>query len=175
MPLFFLIGFMGSGKSHTGKRLADAMDMDFIDMDELIESNEQQSISEIFEEKGEAYFRVVEQLTLQSIIAENENAFISTGGGVPCFFDNIDVMKANGIVIYLRATPTLLYSRLQNETQQRPILAEQSREELLYFIRKKLRQRAKYYNQAHIEYRQTKSTQNVVKELQDYLLKIVGH
>jgi len=166
---------MGSGKSHTGKRLAESMDMDFIDMDELIEANEQQTISKIFAQKGEAYFRAVEQLTLQSIITENENAFISTGGGVPCFFDNMEVMKANGIVIYLRATPTLLYTRLQKETAQRPILAEQSREELLGFIRKKLRQRSRFYNQAHIEYRQSKPSQDVVAELQDYLLKIVGH
>jgi shikimate kinase len=92
MKPFFLIGYMGSGKTTLGKQLAKKLNLQFVDMDLFIENRYHKSISEIFKEKGEDGFREIERRTLQEI-AGFENVIISTGGGLPCFFDNMDLMN----------------------------------------------------------------------------------
>ena len=96
----FLLGFMGSGKSHWGRQWSDVYDLKFIDLDEKIENQEHKSIIEIFENEGEDYFRQKEAILLRSLIKE-DNCIISCGGGTPCFFDNMDWMNEQGITIWL--------------------------------------------------------------------------
>jgi len=96
--LIFLIGFMGSGKSFIGRNLAPILDFEYIDMDKYIEEKEALSITEIFEQKGEVYFREQEHLFIKNIDT-TKNYVISTGGGVPCFYNNMDLMNEKGLTI----------------------------------------------------------------------------
>lgn len=148
----YLIGYMGSGKSSMGKKLAARMGYSFLDLDRIIEEEEQRSISEIFTEKGEAAFRMMERLALHSTF-DKENIVVSTGGGAPVFFDNMEMMNKNGICIYLKADPDVLVSRLIRHQHLRPIIASLNPEELLGFIHEQLEKRAPFYEKAkmHIE------------------------
>src|SRR4051794_20436872 len=97
----FLIGFMGSGKTHWGSRLAERFHLPFFDLDKVISEKEQKTIPEIFAEKGEEYFRYCEKQSLEQLVEENTEFIISCGGGTPCFFNNIRFMKDKGKVIWL--------------------------------------------------------------------------
>ena len=144
---------MGSGKSHTGKSLAQLLNVDFIDLDEQLVKAEGKSISRIFEEQGEEAFRQLEQGQLQSL-SDIADAVIATGGGTPCFFDNMEWMNQNGLTIYLKADDALLAQRLKNETDQRPLIKGLTDQDLLDFIRKKLDERNPDYQQARIIFEQ---------------------
>jgi shikimate kinase len=146
--LLFLIGFMGSGKSTLGKRLAKKIDYDFADMDELLEQQEGMSVTEIFEQKGEAYFRHKETQLIQQFKPQ-QNRVIATGGGSPCFDQNMEIMNQKGITIYLRMTPAGLVNRLKNATELRPLLKNLTTDEqLLEYISEKLQHREPYYLQS---------------------------
>jgi shikimate kinase len=143
--LLFLIGFMGSGKSTLGKRLAKKIDYEFIDMDELLEQQEGMSVTDIFEQKGEEYFRQKETELIQQFDPEH-NKVIATGGGSPCFKQNMEIMNHKGITIYLRMTPAGLVNRLRNATELRPLLKNLTTDEqLLEYISGKLQNRDPYY------------------------------
>jgi shikimate kinase len=144
---FFLIGYMGSGKTTVGKQLAKKLNLGFIDMDLFIENRYHKSISAIFEEKGEAGFREIERKALYEII-DFENVVISTGGGLPCFFDNMDVMNQTGITIYLKTSAEELLERLRNGKQKRPLIKDKNPEEIKDFIATNLEKREKFYNKA---------------------------
>jgi len=146
----YLIGLPSSGKTTLGKQLAQAIHSEFIDMDDLIEQNEKKTIAEIFAQKGEDYFRKSEQKTLTDLIAqENKKLIISTGGGVPCFFDNMKQMNANGATIYLKVSPKELVRRLKGTgTASRPLLNGKKVEELEREITVKLEERDQFYSQA---------------------------
>jgi len=143
----FLIGYMGSGKTTVGKQLAKKLNLQFIDMDLFIENRYRKSISAIFEEKGEAGFREIERKTLHEII-DFENVVISTGGGLPCFFDNMDVMNQVGITIYLKVSVEELARRLRNGKQQRPLLKDKNHDEMKDFIAETLEKRNNFYRKA---------------------------
>lgn len=145
----FLIGFMGSGKSTTGKELASHLKWSFIDLDEKIEKIAGMKVSEIFAEKGEDFFRKTESEALHSMVTETK-AVISTGGGTPCFGDNMDFMLNNGLTVYLRVTPARLKSRLADASDQRPLLKDISKKELQKYISGKLSEREKWYCRAEI-------------------------
>jgi shikimate kinase len=145
----FLIGFMGSGKSTTGKKLASHLNWSFIDLDEKIEIMTGMKIKNIFSEKGETFFRKVESETLHGIVSET-NTVISTGGGTPCFGDNMDFMISNGLTIYLTMTPARLQSRLADSSDHRPLLKDIGKEELKEYIARKLSEREKWYSRAEI-------------------------
>ncbi|HOK27330.1 MAG TPA: shikimate kinase [Bacteroidales bacterium] len=145
----YLTGFMGSGKTTAGKKLATAAGWDFIDLDHEIEKKEGKSISQIFTLHGEDYFRNSEAETLRNLITLKDSV-IATGGGTPCFHGNMNYMLATGIVVYLKLKPEEIKKRLSAEQAERPLLIGISEEELLGFIRKKLGEREKYYNMAHI-------------------------
>ena len=148
MNRIFLIGYMGSGKTTVGQLLASRLDYSFIDMDAHIEGKELKSVKQIFAELGELKFRLLEQESLHEI-AEYNNVVISTGGGAPCFFDNIQCMNDRGITIYLKLSPTELTERLEElNTNSRPLLAERKGVELHQFITKGLAKREPYYMQA---------------------------
>lgn len=145
---FFLIGYMGSGKTTVGKRLAKKLNLQFIDMDLFIENHYRKSISAIFEEKGEAKFREIERKALHEII-DFENVVISTGGGLPCFFDNMAVMNQAGTTIYLKVSVEELAKRLKTGKQQRPLIKDKNPEEMKDFIAVNLEKREKFYNKAN--------------------------
>jgi shikimate kinase len=143
----FLIGMMGSGKSHTGQLLAKALGYPFQDLDDLIENTEGSKIAAIFDKHGEAYFRTLENRCLKSL-GNKCPIVVATGGGAPCFLDNMNWMNQNGITIYLKTAPELLFSRLKNQTAERPLLRGRSEADLLAFITTKLAERSVFYEKA---------------------------
>lgn len=140
----YLIGYMGSGKSTAGKKLANMLGFRFIDLDNLIEEAQGITISEIFARQGEEAFRKIEQEMLATTF-ELSDAIIATGGGAPCFYDNMDAMNQHGLTIYIDMSPKALVSRLKGATEQRPILKGKSEEELLIFIESALKARLPFY------------------------------
>ena len=143
----FLIGFMGSGKTTIGKKLANYLKYEFIDLDKLIESKAGMSIVNYFELHGEGAFRELERDTLQKTEFP-ENVIIATGGGAPCFGDNMEWMNKNGLVAYLSLTPKALASRLEHSKTDRPLIRHLKGDELIDFISSKLHDREVFYNQA---------------------------
>lgn len=142
--LIFLVGYMGSGKSTLGKSIARKLLMDFCDTDTLIEKSEGRSISDIFASDGEEYFRKKENELIKNFSA-GSNFVVATGGGMPCFYDNMELMNRKGITIYLKINPGILSSRLLNGKSKRPIIADKNDEELREFIEKALSEREPYY------------------------------
>lgn len=145
----FLIGYMGSGKSTVGKGLAKNLNLSFIDMDEYIEERNMRTIPQIFEKDGESGFRNIERKALLEL-ADFENVVIGTGGGAPCFFDNMDVIKNSGKSVYLKGTPRILAERLRNSKVERPLIKGKNDSELLAFINESLDKREKWYMQADV-------------------------
>lgn len=140
----YLIGFMGSGKSTVGKRLAANLKWSFIDLDERIETETGMKISRIFSEKGELHFRHIESKVLRDLKNE-ENTIISTGGGTPCFNENMDFMTGTGLTVYLKMTPSQLKGRLLRSSHERPLIKNIGKDELQGFIENKLAEREKWY------------------------------
>lgn len=147
MIRIFLTGYMGAGKTTLGKAFAHELGVPFIDLDWYIEERYHKSIRELFTERGEAAFRELERNMLHEV-AEFEEVVISTGGGTPCFFDNMEYMNAQGQTVFLDVHPDILFRRLRVATQQRPILQGKTDEELHTFIREALEKRAPHYNKA---------------------------
>lgn len=143
----FLIGFMGSGKTTSGKRLAKKLNYSFIDTDSLFEEKSGISISDFFIEKGEMAFRQAEHALLDDLV-KLDNVVVATGGGLPCFFNNMDIINANGVSIYLRLSPLSLASRLANSKEDRPLIKNLSGDDLLSFITEMLEKREPYYLKA---------------------------
>ena len=143
----YLIGYMGSGKSTLGRRLSKHLDVQFVDMDHYIEERHCKTIPQIFEEEGEAEFRKKERKALEEL-SEFTDIVIATGGGAPCFFDNIDLMNKSGKTIYLNIHPTILADRLIHSKTERPLIKGKSREELVAFIDDTLKKRNEFYSQA---------------------------
>lgn len=119
----FLVGMPGSGKSTIGRLLAEKLEIGFIDLDTAIEEKEHESIAEIFERKGEGYFREIESAVLHSYLGNNKEYVMSTGGGTPCFFDHMNLLNQAGITIYLKAQVNLLYERTK-KSMKRPLLKD---------------------------------------------------
>lgn len=140
---------MGAGKTTVGKQLASRMELSFIDLDLHIESRYHKTVRELFVEKGEAEFREIERKMLHEV-AEFEDVLISTGGGSPCFFDNMEFMNRSGKTVYLKVSVGELAKRLETCKQTRPVLQNQTGESLFYFIDEGLQKREPYYNQASV-------------------------
>jgi len=151
MKNIYLLGYMGSGKSTIGKKLAKKFEVDFIDLDKYIEEKQNSSISQIFELVGETEFRKIEKDTLIEI-SKMENKVVSLGGGTPCFFNNMEIINNSGFSIYLKMPIGMLVSRLINAKVQRPLIKGMNREELFSFIRNQLYEREKFYSQSNIIY-----------------------
>ena len=148
MNRIFLIGYMGSGKTTVGQLLATQLGYSFIDMDNHIEGKLFKSVSQIFAELGEDQFRLLEKQCLHEV-AEFDHVVISTGGGVPCFFDNMEYMNKQGVTVYLKLSSADLAERLeQSHANKRPLLANRKGEELLHFISEELAKREPFYSQA---------------------------
>lgn len=170
----FLVGFMGSGKTYTGKGLAKLLNLSFIDLDDYIEEKEGTTIKSIFENKGETYFRELERNNLHEMI-QFDKGIISCGGGTPCFFDNMRWINQNGFSIYLKASPTLLTQRLLPEMDHRPVLKGHNEESLENFIANKLQQRATFYEMASVVIEQDQLQEDILVHLQNHIKNIIGH
>lgn len=143
----YLIGFMGSGKSTYGKSIARMMDYAFIDMDDWIESRAGMRIPDIFSQHGEDRFRELETEAIAEL-SKTERTVIATGGGAPCFGNNMEIMKESGLTVYLKLSPEALVHRLKGARDERPLLARKTEKEMLETIRELLARREPYYNQA---------------------------
>jgi shikimate kinase len=149
MQRIFLIGYMGAGKTTIGKKLATQLNLEFVDLDRFIEKRYNKTISQIFSEKGETQFRDIE-MNLLNEIADFENVVISTGGGAPCFHNNMQRMNEAGITIYLKVSIEELSRRLEHCKNTRPLLKNKSADELKKFVAEVLPEREIFYNQASI-------------------------
>jgi shikimate kinase len=147
MNIYF-VGFMGCGKSHYSKMLSREVMMPAFDMDNIIEDIEGTDIFEIFYEKGEEYFREVEHQVLLDLAKINKGYLIASGGGTPCFYNNMELMNEKGATIYLKASKEFLYERLRNNRLARPKIAMMDNVELRNFINKTLDEREPFYNKA---------------------------
>ena len=147
--LIYLIGMPGSGKTTLGIGLAKSLGISLVDMDKEIEDREQKSIPSIFANEGESYFREIEQLVLHEV-SKQDNVVISTGGGSPCFYDNINYMNQHGKTIFIDVSAEELAKRMKTKgsTAGRPLLQGKQNDALLQELKEKLTQRYPFYNQA---------------------------
>ena len=147
--ILYIIGFMGSGKTTAGKRLASSLKWSFVDLDNKIEEHTGLKIPEIFSLHGEDHFRVVEAEVLRSLLTDADTV-ISTGGGTPCYASNMEFMLETGLTIYLKMTPGQLMKRLNRTSAERPLIKNLSGESLLNFIEEKLAFREKWYEKSDL-------------------------
>jgi shikimate kinase len=147
MNPIFLIGFMGSGKSTLGKELAYKLNYTFIESDAWIEAEENRTIADIFGQSGEPYFRQLERSFI-SYTQILEDCVIATGGGMPCYENNMEIMKKLGTTIFLEVEPDILVERLKKEIEHRPLLS--SSDDLRVSVDELLQIRKPFYKMAHI-------------------------
>ncbi len=140
---------MGSGKSVLGKELAGRLERSFYDLDDFIEAKAGKSISDIFNQYGEYYFRKLERTCLKEIVKKS-NAVIALGGGAACFYDHISYINQTSFSIYLRLTPKGLVERLKDNTGNRPLLKDLTDKELQSYVTNRLKQRSVFYEQADL-------------------------
>jgi shikimate kinase len=166
----FLTGYMGSGKSTIGRKVAALLGINFIDLDKYIEERNFKSVPKIFEQEGEAAFRIKERQALQEV-AQFEEVVVGTGGGAPCFYDNMNLMNESGITIYLAPDNETLAFRLLKSKTERPLIAGKSPEELQIFIQQALEKRAPFYEQSKIVIRGKNDVQpeEVLRLIKEYL------
>lgn len=161
----FLVGFMGSGKTFIGERLAETLFYDFIDTDALLEKKTRQTIAEIFEKNGENNFRELEHAIL-SELKEKKGCIISTGGGVPCFYGNMEIMNAHGITVYLKVHPDIIVKRISEQRSHRPLLKIfKDDTELLVFVKNKIAEREKFYEQAQFIIDADGNAEEIIKKI----------
>ena len=146
----FLIGFMGSGKTHWGQLLSEKLNFPFFDLDDQVVSHEGKSISEIFASMGEEYFREAEKNTLHLLTESHDSFIMACGGGTPCYFNNIEYMKNAGTAVWINTSTDVLHQRLIKEKSKRPLIKNLSDDQLHGFILKKYADRRIYYEQADI-------------------------
>ena len=145
--LIYLIGFMASGKTSVGRKLAKKLAVDFLDLDFLIEENERMSISRIFEVKGEVYFRAKEAELLRNISKKNK-CIVALGGGTACHSNNMKYINSTGLSVYLKRSNQRLLGRLRQKKAKRPLIANLSDIELKSFIDKKMEERVPFFEEA---------------------------
>jgi Shikimate kinase len=142
-----LIGYMGAGKTTVGKALAAELGLRFYDLDWYIESRMRKTVAQLFAELGEEGFRRIERNMLHEV-AEFEGVLISCGGGTPCFYDNMQYINQQGLTLYLKASPEVLYKHLKMGKSVRPLLLNKTPEEVQRFISEQLKAREQFYSRA---------------------------
>jgi shikimate kinase len=157
MKNIYLVGFMGSGKSTVGKILAEKLNMNFIDIDKLIEEKEGRKIKDIFEQKGESYFRELERKQIEAIVNQ-KGLVVSTGGGLGANLDNMNLMKKNGDVVWLDVSLNTVLDRLKND-QDRPLLKQPTEK-----IKQLFEERKNVYRLANIRINADKKTPSQIVE-----------
>ena len=162
----FLIGFMGSGKTYWGRQLSEKLGLPFFDLDEQIESNEGKTVNELFDQHGEEKFRLLEKDTLHIITESHESFIMSTGGGTPCYFNNIEFMNNKGITVWINTSLEILTERLIKEKDHRPLIRDFDEGELKNFIHKKYADRKIYYEMARIAVEEeSKTVEKIIEKI----------
>lgn len=146
--IIFLIGFMGCGKSYIGRHVAELLQMDYVDMDKEIEKNQNKSINLIFDEIGEVGFRKLERAYIENL-KPFKSLIVSTGGGAPCFENNMELINQKGTSIYLNRSKEIAFAQLLKGKEKRPLIKGMTNEELNNFYDKKLSERILFYQQAN--------------------------
>ena len=144
MIRIFILGFMGSGKTHWSKIWAEKYKLDCYDLDDLIEETEELNITDIFHQKGEAYFRAAEATALRTLSFQS-NFILACGGGTPCFHDNMNWMKSHGITIYLKVKPATVAARLINGNAMRPLIRDLEPKQIVEYAEQKIIEREAFY------------------------------
>ena len=168
-----LLGYMASGKSTIGKILAKELKLRFIDLDNYIETKFEKTISTIFKEEGEIFFRLQEHEAIKEIFKNTESFILSLGGGTPCYANNMDLISTfeNTISIYIKVSIKTIYNRLLIEKEQRPLVAKIAPEELHEFIAKHLFERSYFYEKATLKiYSDNYKAEEVVDEIKKSLI-----
>ena len=163
---------MGSGKSTIAKKMAEVLNIQALDLDEIIEKSQKKSIVDLFSDQGEVRFRKLEHQALVELLNESVSFVLSLGGGTPCYANNHLLLQRDDVVsIYLKTSVEELYNRLQHETQKRPLLISKDPEELKEFIAKHLFERSYFYNQAkHVVSTDGRSVEELVLEIKKILV-----
>ncbi len=168
--MVYLIGMPAAGKSSIGKQLAKRINFTFIDLDEFISAKEEVSIKQLFQDKGEAYFRELESKHLKEVSQTKENMVVSLGGGTPCFYDNMDVILSSGKVFYINAPDYVIISRIIRGVTKRPLFVGLNENELSDKINLLLKEREPFYLKAHHQIdTKTRSKKDVVEEIYSYI------
>lgn len=160
----FLIGYMGAGKTTTGKLLSSKLGYKFIDLDELIETRTGLAIPVIFELKGEEYFRTIEKEALRTLAGAG-HTIIATGGGCAVYDDNMEWMQANGITVYLRCHPGKIFHRIAPQKQKRPLLAGLDDVDIMEFIIESIKTRLPFYVKSHTNVNGETEAEQVASEI----------
>lgn len=160
----FLIGFMGSGKTHWGIQLSEKLNIPFFDLDDKITQFASKAINDIFAEEGEEFFRQTEKDVLHMITDNHDTFVMATGGGTPCYFNNIDFMNRHGTTVWISAPIDTLFERLIKERSSRPLLKNLSDQQLKTYIIKKFSDRKIYYEQAGIIVDETTTLDQLVEK-----------
>lgn len=163
---------MGVGKSYLGKELAQQLGFAFADLDDEIEAKAGMSVAAIFEKMGETEFRKIEASCLRSF-EDTQQIVVATGGGTPCFHENMDWMNEHGITVYFSASPAVLASRLQAEISKRPLLTGLAAGEMERFIEMKLEGRSKFYEMSHLQFNVPAHGLQGVDQLANYLSRFL--
>lgn len=150
MPFIYLVGLMGAGKTYWGHRLSAYLQGQFVDLDEWIVQQEGQTVAEIFAKLGEAHFRLLETQALRQLPA-GKLSVVATGGGTPCFENNMEFMLQNGVVVWLNPPLETLVARIWKNKQKRPLIASLAAEsEVFPLLQSLLQKRLPFYQQAHL-------------------------
>ncbi|MBD0333449.1 MAG: shikimate kinase [Chitinophagaceae bacterium] len=165
----FLIGFMGCGKTYWGRQLSEKLSIPFFDLDAKIVDKEGKSINEIFAEKGEEQFRLIEKDVLHMLSESHDQFVMACGGGTPCYFNNIDYMKRSGTTVWIHCSIDCLHQRLVKEKTERPLIRSFSDDELRSFIIKKFADRKIFFEQAAVIINEDELTiDNLVEKIFHY-------
>lgn len=145
---YFLVGYMACGKSRRGRLMAESLDVRFIDLDGYIERREMRTISQIFAVDGEDVFRKLEQRYLHEVCELYGDFVMATGGGTPCFFDNMKYMNEQGKTIFLNTDIDIIVSRLLKAKFRRPLISKLNGNDVYKYVEKHLQERMPFYMQA---------------------------
>lgn len=157
---------MGCGKTHWGKELSHKLALPFFDLDGIIEEQEERTVNQIFEEEGEEFFRLLEKSALHLITESHDSFVMACGGGTPCFYNNIDFMKSQGVTVWINCSIDCLHSRLVKEKASRPLIKDLSDDGLHSYIVKKFSDRSIFYQQASVILNEQEVTlENLVQKI----------
>jgi len=160
----YLVGYMGSGKSTVGRRLAHLAGLLFIDLDKYIEERNCRSVPQIFAIEGEMAFREKEHKALEEV-SEFDNVVVATGGGAPCYFDNMALMNTTGTTLFLDVEPQILAGRLAVSKTERPLIKGKTKQELIDFIIENLSKRRPFYELSHFRINDTEIHAEVILQM----------
>ena len=166
-----LLGYMASGKSSIGKLLSKKLSMKFLDLDDYIINKEGMSIAEIFEKKGEVYFRVIENKYLKEVLNTKDQFILALGGGTPCYANNMkEINKGDTVSIYLQGKTKTMIDRLIKKKSKRPLIASLADDKISEFVAKHLFERRMYYELAKITVKiDAKTKKEIAKKLKKIL------